>query len=356
MKKVVVIEDNLDVRENITEILELDDYQVYPSENGKKGVATVKQELPDLIICDIMMPELDGYGVLHMLQKNRETASIPFIFLTAKAEKSDFRKGMQLGADDYLTKPFTDLELLETVESRLKKSHRIKEYVNSQNPEQSVNILLKETELNADNIDDLINNRKVKTLNKGDVIFHEGDSPVYLYLIKKGKVKTFKINDDGKEFVTNLYHSGDFLGYRALLSDADFNQTAECMEPTELLLIPENEFKTLIHQSREIGFQFMKLLSKNINEHHDELLKLAYDTVRKRVASALVRLYDKFKTENDQDPFTIQLSREDLASMVGTATESVIRMLSEFKSDGWVSIKGSQITINDVEALKNMRF
>lgn len=356
MYKIVVIEDNQDVRENITEILELDDYEVFAAPDGKKGVALVKEQIPDLVICDIMMPELDGYGVLYMLQKNKETAAIPFIFLTAKAEKSDFRKGMQLGADDYLTKPFTDLDLLDTVSSRIKKSERLKEQFNSDAPEQTVNNLLKEVELSEHNIDSFITNRKTKKMSKGEVVFHEGDNPVYLYLIKSGKIKTFKINRDGKEFVTNLYHSGDFLGYRALLSDDVFNETAECMEETKLLLIPDNEFKTLIHQSREIGFQFMKLLSKNIETHHEELIRLAYDTVRKRVASALVRLHDKFRSEHDTDQFTIQLSREDLASMVGTATESVIRMLSEFKSDGWVSIKGSNVTINDIEALKNMKF
>ena len=121
MIKVLIIEDNADVRENTAELLELSNYDVATAENGKIGVEIAKKILPDIIVCDIMMPELDGYEVLEALNKNSETASIPFIFLTAKTEKTDMRKGMNLGADDYLTKPFSENELLEAIESRLKK-------------------------------------------------------------------------------------------------------------------------------------------------------------------------------------------------------------------------------------------
>lgn len=125
-KKILLIEDNADVRENTQEILELSGYKVISAENGRVGAALAQTELPDLIICDIMMPELDGYGVLHLLGHSPETATIPFIFLTAKAEKSDMRKGMLLGADDYLTKPFDDVELLQAVEVRLHKNDLLK--------------------------------------------------------------------------------------------------------------------------------------------------------------------------------------------------------------------------------------
>ena len=120
-KQVLIIEDNIDIRENIVEILELADFKVYQANNGKTGVDLANKHKPDVILCDIMMPDLDGYGVLYMLNKNPETATIPFIFLTAKAERIDLRKGMEMGADDYLTKPFDDIELLNAIETRLKK-------------------------------------------------------------------------------------------------------------------------------------------------------------------------------------------------------------------------------------------
>src|ERR671912_165534 len=119
MKKILIIEDNEEVRENTSEILELSNYKVFTAENGKIGVEIAKKEKPDLIVCDIMMPVLDGYGVLHLLGKNEETSGIPFIFLTAKTERGDLRKGMEMGADDYITKPFDEIELLNAIEVRL---------------------------------------------------------------------------------------------------------------------------------------------------------------------------------------------------------------------------------------------
>ena len=122
MKSVLIIEDNADIRENTAEILDLAGYRSITAENGKKGVELAMKEKPDLVVCDIMMPELDGYGVLHLLKKNPETESIPFIFLTAKTERTDLRRGMEMGADDYITKPFEDIELLNAIEVRLKKA------------------------------------------------------------------------------------------------------------------------------------------------------------------------------------------------------------------------------------------
>lgn len=127
MKKLLLIEDNEDLRDNTAELLELSHYQVLTAPDGKAGVELALKSKPDLIICDIMMPVLDGYGVLHLLQKNRETQNIPFIFLSAKAEHTDVRRGMGIGADDYITKPFDATELLNAVESRLKRAELIKQ-------------------------------------------------------------------------------------------------------------------------------------------------------------------------------------------------------------------------------------
>jgi DNA-binding response OmpR family regulator len=120
-EKILIIEDNNDIRESTAEILEFSGYVVTQADNGKKGVELAFESRPDLILCDIMMPELDGYGVLSILGKNAATDSIPFIFLTAKAERIDFRKGIEMGAGDYLTKPFDETELLQAIEARLAK-------------------------------------------------------------------------------------------------------------------------------------------------------------------------------------------------------------------------------------------
>src|SRR5215467_2024129 len=115
MKSILVIDDNPDIRDNTAEILELAGYKTFTAENGKQGVDMAIKERPSVIVCDIMMPELDGYGVLHLLRKNQETQNIPLIFLTAKAERADLRKGMEMGADDYVTKPFEELELMNAI-------------------------------------------------------------------------------------------------------------------------------------------------------------------------------------------------------------------------------------------------
>src|SRR5689334_10690792 len=123
---ILLIEDNAEMADNISSILQLAKYNVTHAPNGKIGVDVAQQIHPDLILCDVMMPELDGYGVLHILNKDPDTASIPFIFLTAKADKSDLRAGMNLGADDYITKPFDGVDLLKVVETRLKKHELMK--------------------------------------------------------------------------------------------------------------------------------------------------------------------------------------------------------------------------------------
>ncbi len=119
MKKILVIEDEPEMRRNLLTILKLEKFQPVGAENGRAGLAAVHRDKPDLILCDVMMPELDGHGVLEALRGDENTASIPFIFLTAKGEKEDLRSGMNLGADDYLTKPVARLDLLEAIHARL---------------------------------------------------------------------------------------------------------------------------------------------------------------------------------------------------------------------------------------------
>jgi DNA-binding NarL/FixJ family response regulator len=121
MKTVLVIEDHPDMRRNLATILEMENFAVVTAENGRQGVEQAHRCRPDIILCDVMMPELDGYGVLAELRRNPAAAAIPFIFLTAKGERRDIRTGMNLGADDYLTKPVTASELLAAIDARLER-------------------------------------------------------------------------------------------------------------------------------------------------------------------------------------------------------------------------------------------
>ncbi len=351
MKTILIIEDNRDVRENTAEILELANYKVLQAENGKTGVEIAQQKKPDLIICDIMMPVLDGYGVIHLLNKSPVTAGIPFIFLTAKSERSDLRKGMEMGADDYITKPFSDIELLNAVESRLKKNEMLRAEF-SKNVE-GLNRFFDDVK-KLDELKNLSSQRRIKQFKKKELVFSEGNQPNYLYFLSKGKIKTFKAHEYGKEFITTLYKDGDFLGYTALLENQLYSDSAEALEDSEVVLIPKEDFFALIYNNMEVMKAFVKLLSDNILEKEKQLVNLAYSTVRKRVAEALVLLYERYSRETDQN-FSISLSREDLANIVGTATESLIRTLSDFKEEKLVEIRGSNITILDIAKIRSLK-
>ncbi len=354
MKKILLIEDNDFIRENTAEIMELANYRVFTAENGKTGVETALREKPDLIICDIMMPLLDGYGVLHMLHKNPLTRNTPFIFLTAKAERTDFRKGMELGADDYITKPFSEAELLNAVESRLLKQDLLKEAFTRDMKEAGL-----PSPLTSCSCEELLNelksSRNVNKYKKKQLIFSEGNRPHCLYYVLSGKVKTYKTNHEGKELVVDLYSKDDFLGYIPILENTRYMESAEAIEETALTVIPKEDFEEMINNNHEISRQFIQLLAKNITEKENQLLGLAYNSLRKKVAIALMAISKKYNSAGHPG-FTIDLSRENLATIAGTATESLIRTLSDFKSEKLIEIRGGAITIlneNKLEKLVN---
>ncbi|NLR91271.1 MULTISPECIES: response regulator [Flammeovirga] len=348
MKKILLIEDNPEMRENTSEILELSNYDVITAENGKVGVERARTTNPDLIICDIMMPELDGYGVLFALSKDPNTASIPFIFLTAKAEKSDFRKGMSHGADDYISKPFDDVELLDAIESRLKKSDIVKKRY-EQSADGFDSFISDARGMN--NLEKLSENRKSRSYKKKSVLFYEGDHPNALLQIVSGKVKTYKTNEDGKEYITGIHGPGDFLGYVALLKDVPYPESAMVLEECEITMIPKEDFFSLIHNNRDVSHSFIKLLTREVIEQEEKLLKLAYGSVRQRVAEVLLQLDKRYQQGPNE---RMSITRDDLAKIVGTAKETLIRTLSDFKDERLIEIKDKNITIIDLAKLERL--
>ena len=349
MNTILLIEDNLEIRENTAEILELANYRVITAENGKIGIEKALADIPDLIICDIMLPVLDGYGVLHLLNKNEALKDIPFIFLTAKTDRQDFRKGMEMGADDYITKPFTELELLNAIEQRLKKLSIIrKKYESNQ---QGVKNLIEDIG-RQDALKELSTNRNVNTYKKKQVVYSEGNHPNRLFYVQKGKVKLFKSNDDGKDLTIGLFGQGEYFGYMPLLEHSVYKETAEAMEDSEIAIIPREEFDDLIKENPIVMKKFIQILAGNITEKENQLLGLAYNSLRKRVADALLMLQKKFS--DGTSPFSIHISREDLANIAGTATESLIRTLSDFKAEKLIDIKDGNIVLINEKKLASL--
>lgn len=351
MKKILLIEDNQDVRENTAEILQLAGYKVITAINGKEGVELASKHKPNLIICDIMMPVLDGHGVLYLLSKNPETDSIPFIFLTAKAERSDFRKGMEMGADDYLTKPFDDMELLNAIETRLQKSEILERKYTKDI--EGIQKFINEAK-DFVSLTELSENKDVRIYKKKDDIYRENNYPKGVYFINKGRVKTYQTNDDGKELITGLHKEGEFFGYLSLMQREKYSSSASALDDSEIYMIPKDDFFTLIHKNADVSKKFIEMLSDSLREKEQQLIKLAYNSVRKRVAEALVNLHDKYKDEADED-FSISVPREDLANLVGTATETVIRTLSDFKDEKLIDINKGSIRITEYEKLAKLR-
>ena len=352
MKTILVIDDNNEIRENTAEILDLAGYKTVTAENGKKGVAQALKEKPDLIVCDIMMPDLDGYGVLHLLKKNPETENIPFIYLTAKTERGDLRKGMEMGADDYITKPFDDIELLRAIEIRLKKMSIV--HSKYEESEKGANEFIRE--LNHSGIIKLdVENYDSEQYLKKQLLYSEGKRPRFLYYVKSGKLKTFRIHEDGKEYITNLYSEGDYVGYIALLENTVYEETAEILEDSLIVAINKDDFLNSIYNDMTIAGKFIKLITNNVRDKEDRLLHLAYDSLRKRVAKALVEISAKFN-KPESEIQQIDISREDIAQYVGTATESLIRTLSDFKMEKLIEIRDGKIRITNLEKLKNLLY
>lgn len=353
MKKILVIEDNEEVRENISEILELSNYKLYAAENGKTGVEIALREKPDLIVCDVMMPILDGYGVLHLLSKNEETSGIPFIFLTAKSEKSDFRKAMELGADDYLVKPFDGTELLKAVKVRLEKAVLLKKvYSNTSN---DVDEFIK-TVKQAGGIQLTSEEREVASYKKRHILYAENSRPKSVYFVVSGKVKTYKLHHDGKELITNIFGPGDFIGYLPILQEVNYKESAQILEDAKLMLIPKDDFLQLITHDINVARQFIKIVTHNILEKEEDLLNFAYNSLRRKVAYGLIQLFDKNKTDDKSENDHLDLTRKNMAYTIGVATESLIRTLSDFKDEKLIDFDNGKVVLLNQSKLRDLPF
>jgi len=348
MKKVLVIEDNKDVRENTAEMLELANYEVTTAKNGKIGVEKAKEFAPDLVVCDIMMPLMDGYDVLRTLGRDSSTASIPFIFLTAKTDRADMRLGMNLGADDYLTKPFEEKELLKVIACRMKKNDFIKKEI-AKNLE-GINTFLEEASQYID-LESLSQDHALKNYDKKDIIFWEGDNTHSLYFIESGVVKTYKSTEAGKELVTGIHTAGDFIGQLSLLSTTGkYVENAIVLEDSELCVIPKTDFVKLLNGNHVVSQKFIGMLSNNLIEVQSQLVDIAFSSVRERAAKALLELYDKGLIKDHVDE-GIGIPREDFAGMIGAATETAIRTLADFKDEGLITTDSGRriILLNKAE-------
>lgn len=349
MKKVLLIEDDAVLRENTAELLELSDYKVITAPNGKIGVTEAKKSMPDIIICDIMMPELDGYSVLSEMAKSSKTKYIPFIFLSAKTERKDIRKGMNLGADDYITKPFSEEELVNAIESRLAKASILKDerkssqYLSTSNEDDIKNLDDLKAYLNANGV--------IIKYYKDQVIYTEGQNSNFIYLINKGVVKCYKLDEQGKELTTNLYNENDLFGYSSLTQNLPYQETATAIKDVELVAITKSDLKNILIDNHFVALELIQLLTDDLTGIKDQLLQMAYSSVNRKTATTILKFAEKMNRKPD-DP--IKISRNDLASVAGIAPETLIRTMSDFKKLGLIETEGRNIKILDIQKLQEI--
>lgn len=194
----------------------------------------------------------------------------------------------------------------------------------------------------------------IQSYSKKQTLYQEGKRPRYLYYLVKGKVKGFKTHDDGKEYITDLFSEGDFMGYPSLIEDKNYDDSALVLEDAEIMQIPREDFLQMVYGDINIATKFIRIITQNVKDKEERLLNLAYSSLRKRVAKALVDIQNKFNPREEGKP--IEISREDIAHYVGTATESLIRTLSDFKAEKLIEIKEGKIIISGLERLKNLLY
>lgn len=344
-KKVLLIEDDKIVRENTSEILELANYNVEMAENGKIGVALAKTFHPDIIICDILMPVLDGYGVLQIVSKNPDLEHIPFIFLTAKTHHEDLRKGMELGADDYLFKPFEESELLRAIDSRLKRVGVFEQKAQLR----PLNKVLHQKHLKIiKNIDQFLAKKKVFKYRKGETIYCEDTKSNQIFLVKSGLVKTHKTNELGKEFNTGYYSNEQYFGFIEFVKNMPHFENAKAITATQLYKIGRDEITAIVNNNHHVIYSFIDLLANELYDTKEQFLPLAYGSVRNKTALTLLKLLEKYPLKSKNE---IYIDRINLANSIGIAKETLTRTLHDFKDEKLIEVTTNGIKIINKEKL-----
>ncbi len=346
MKTILVIESDAKARDAYTQILNTAGYQTITAIDGDIGINKSINNTPDLILCNVTLRNIDGFSVLAVLSKNILTSNIPFIFVSTTFELDVFRKGMDMGADDFITRPFQDNQLVKAVDSRINKfmAHN-PSLENSSNAANNINLD------DIPNIYEIISQSNYRRLKKKQTLYFEGDHTQGVYFLDEGCIKTFKLNSDGRELITNLYQPKTFIGLGYLLLNSPLADTAEAIENCSLYFTPKKTMLELLDEYPTLSQYFVKILSINLKQKEEQLVEIAYESVTKRLSKVLIRLN---KNASPIDHFAV--TRDDLAGLTGIATETVSRILSDLKHQNLIEKNGSFIHIinlQKLEALKN---
>ena len=207
--------------------------------------------------------------------------------------------------------------------------------------------------LNKDELLRIADCKTSYTVKKGETIFDEGDSLNGIYCIKDGVCKLSKLSDNGKDQIVKLVKKGELLGQRSLISEETTNLSAVAIEDMQVCYIPKQEILQFFNENNQFSLNMMKSVCGDLKDADDNMVNLAQKTVKQRLAETLLKLETDFGIHEDGS-LKIQLSREEIAGMIGTATESCIRLLSEFNKEGWITLQGKKITITNKKEMQRL--
>jgi CRP-like cAMP-binding protein len=206
----------------------------------------------------------------------------------------------------------------------------------------------------SEELDFIATNKVAQSYQKGQQIFQEGSAAIGLHCVNQGKIKITKTNGEGKEQITRLVKAGDMLGFQSVVAETKYTTSAVALDDCVVCFIPRSDFFRVWQSNTQFSTSLMQMMAKALGAAEVQMLHLAYKPVRERLAEALLLLVHTFGEKGSTTPFSMSVSREDLASLVGTAKETAIRLLSEFKDAGIIATRGSQLTIMDVNGLSQI--
>ena len=346
MKTILVIESEPEALEAYRGILTRAGYQVITAHDGDVGINMAIGNTPHLILCNAKLATVDGFCVLAVLSKNMHTAQIPFLLISLTFKLNMLRRGMNMGADDFITRPFQDDQLLKAVEFRINKlkpgSIYSKGFTSDCDKFEKAD--------HIPNMDEMLLRSNLRRFKKKQTLYFEGDNLQGVYFLEQGCIKTFRLTHDGRALITNLHQPKSFVGLGSLLTDGPLTETAEALENCTVYFVPKKTVLELLGDYPNLNQYFIRILSVNLKQKEDQLAEMAYESVTKRLSKVLLRL-----NKSTYPIYSITVTRDDLAGLTGIATETVSRILSDFKHQNLIEKSGNLIQIIDSKKLDQLK-
>jgi DNA-binding response OmpR family regulator len=344
MYKILIIEDDGLFSKSAEEILRLSDYEVLVAADGRNGVKKAIELIPDLILCDIQLPDLDGFGVLKAIRNSDRLRKTLFIFMSGIPQHQDFRRAMDSGADDFLLKPFTGTELLMSVSSRLQRLEQLSE---SDSP------LLDDDNLPINFQDRLAVRYPLTHFKKNAQVFHSGQNIHFLIFLVEGILRCSRFDHSGKELTVAIYSPGQFVGLTEWLQGLQFQDDGHALTDLVFISVPVADFKFEILRARGVSTLLTRQLATELRNQNELLLNLAYQDLRGKVAYAFLRLHGVM--QNQMDPKqSLPITRVILATIAGIAKESAVRTVLDFIEEGLLEETSEGFRILDRAGLEKI--